>query len=159
MSSARGGADAHSDESGSENKQLYYECAAAEGIERTASSGYITESLARYRASCRAGTGLSLTAGLIWPDMTCDERRVSKLIPVSYGDVQLHNTRIPWPFYRIITAYKSHEPQMLPRIVGSEIPYIIPGSDLGGLSKAGEQELAIQTVQGLIADKLHVLWP
>jgi hypothetical protein len=54
MSSASGIADAHSDETGGENKQLDYECASAEGGERTASSGYIMQSLARYRASCRA---------------------------------------------------------------------------------------------------------
>jgi hypothetical protein len=70
MSSASGVADAHSDETGGEIKQLDYECAATEGGERTASSGHIMESFARCRASCRAATVLSLTAGPIWPDMT-----------------------------------------------------------------------------------------
>jgi hypothetical protein len=74
MSSASGGADAHCDETGIENTQLDYECAAAEESQCIASSGCIVESLARCRASCLAGTGLSLIAGLMWPEMTSDER-------------------------------------------------------------------------------------
>jgi hypothetical protein len=42
---------------------------------------------------------------------------------------------------------------------GSEIPYILAGTDLGGLCQSGEQDLAVQTIQGLIAGNLHFPWP